>query len=141
MGIRFPFLVVEAKGLSLNRSLVAAQNQAAVSGACMLAILQDLHDQADGYTTSAPDSHLTSREIPMLCFSIVTAGPVHEMYVHFMHDGAFHMHCFRSCRTTLRRDAREFVYYIFQILKWGTGTYKNGIKEKLDLVPRRAGFG
>src|SRR5207302_295489 len=39
MGIRFPFLVVEAKGLSLNGSLISAQNQAAISGASILTIL------------------------------------------------------------------------------------------------------
>jgi hypothetical protein len=36
MGLRFLFLIAETKGLSLNGGLVAAQNQAAIGGACML---------------------------------------------------------------------------------------------------------
>ncbi|KAF2450855.1 hypothetical protein P171DRAFT_503628, partial [Karstenula rhodostoma CBS 690.94] len=43
MGVRFPFMVVETKGLSLSGSLISGQNQAAISGACMLTILKDLH--------------------------------------------------------------------------------------------------
>lgn len=46
MGIRFPFLIAETKGLSSNGSLVSAQNQAAISGASMLIILEDLSNQA-----------------------------------------------------------------------------------------------
>lgn len=36
MGLHFPFLIAETKGLSLNGGLVAAQNEAAISAACML---------------------------------------------------------------------------------------------------------
>ena len=64
MGIRFPFLVVEAKGLSLDGSLVSAQNQAAISGASMLAILKDLKYHGIQYNTAVePEStHLKSEE-------------------------------------------------------------------------------
>ncbi|KAF3031351.1 hypothetical protein E8E11_000870 [Didymella keratinophila] len=61
MGVRFRFLAVEAKGQSLNGSLISAQNQAAISGASMLRILRDL----DEATHSSPPS-------PPLCFSTVT---------------------------------------------------------------------
>jgi hypothetical protein len=94
MGIRFPFLIVEAKSLSLNGSLISAQNQAAISGASMLRILKDLSYQAacsaktdlnSGFQTL--DSGFTSLStMPVglhstlaLCFSIVTEGPVHEL--------------------------------------------------------------
>jgi hypothetical protein len=131
MGIRFPFLVVEVKGLSLNGSLVSAQNQAAISGAAVLAILQDLRNQADGF--------IATHENPAVCFSIVTMGPIHDLGVHFMHNGAPHMHCFRTCRTTLQRDTTEFVSFLIRILKWGKGEFKTAIVEKLDHVPRALG--
>jgi hypothetical protein len=137
MGIRFPFLVVEAKGLSQNGSLVGAQNQAAISGACMLAILRDLYKQADGSTVSAFDTRSASLETPPLCFSIVTAGATHEMFVHFMHGGAIHMHCVRSFRTTFDRESRVFVYYLSQILEWGKSPFRSSALEKLNMVPRR----
>jgi hypothetical protein len=59
MGIRFLFLIVEAKGLIVNETLISAQNQAtisgasisgasisgaSISGASMLRILKDLSD-------------------------------------------------------------------------------------------------
>jgi hypothetical protein len=135
MGIRFPFLIVEAKGLSLSGSLVSAQNQAAVSGASMLAILRDLCNQADGYINPAAGSGVTLEEKPALCFSIVTAGPIHEMNVHFMHEGAFHMHCFRAFRTTLQPATMEFVYFLCKVLEWGRGRYRSSIAEKLKQVP------
>ncbi|KAF2085053.1 hypothetical protein K490DRAFT_47630 [Saccharata proteae CBS 121410] len=135
MGIRFPFLVIEAKGLSLNGSLVSAQNQAAVSGACMLAILQDLHNQADGYDDPATGAEGALDNTPALCFSIATAGSIHEMNIHFMHDGCFHMHCFRAFRTTLERDTTEFVYLLHRILDWGKEAYNASIVRKLDRVP------
>ncbi|KAF9733831.1 hypothetical protein PMIN01_08174 [Paraphaeosphaeria minitans] len=100
MGVRFPFLVVEVKGLSSSGSLISGQNQAAISGACMLTILKDLSHQAAWKTLS------TSHPTPVLCFSIVTEGPVHELWVHFeqrrIPNGVFAVvaHC------TQRRCAR-----------------------------------
>ncbi|KAF1935974.1 hypothetical protein EJ02DRAFT_360247, partial [Clathrospora elynae] len=137
MDIRFPFLIVETKGLSANGTLVNAQNQAAVSGASMLAILQDLNNQADWNIRPAIESESTTlQKSPRLCFSVVTAGPTNEVCVHFIYLGAFHMHCIRSCRTTHRRDTREFVHLLDRIFEWGRGVYKSSIVRRLDQVPR-----
>ena len=134
MGLRFPFLIVEAKGLSLNGSLVSAQNQAAVSGAAMLAILRDLSDHADGCSAKVPDSCATSQETPALCISIVTMGPIHDLNVHFMINEKHFMCPFQTYRTTLRRDAQQFVALLVRILEWGKNRYKECIVEKLDRV-------
>jgi hypothetical protein len=137
MGIRFPFLIVEAKGSSLNGSLISAQNQAAISGVCMLTILQDLNRQATGVQTLDPE--LTPQSVsPTVCFSIVTEGPVHELWVHFELGGAFYMEFIELWRTTRQRDAREFVHFIAQIMAWGAGKFKDSIVEKLDNVPRHS---
>jgi hypothetical protein len=147
MGIRFPFLIIEAKGLSLNGSLVSAQNQAAISGASMLTILKDLSHQAACNASSDPgvqtlDPNLTALSTTTtLCFSVVTEGPVHELWVHFEHDGTFNMECLQSWRTTRERDAREFVQYLAQIMAWGKGRFKDCIVEKLDKVSRYAVLG
>lgn len=120
MGIRFPFLVVEAKGLSLSGSLISGQNQAAISGACMLTILKDLSHQAAWNTSSEPNLELhtpdvepemptttpsVSQPTPVLCFSIVTEGPVHKLWVHFEHKGAFHIEFLQLWRTVRKQDA------------------------------------
>jgi hypothetical protein len=137
MGIRFPFLVAETKGSSANGTLISAQNQAAVCGASMLLINRDLNNQTVWYTSSASDFRPSLQEESLpLSFSIVTAGPTHEVNVHFMHEGAFHMYCVRACRTSHRRDTQELVHFLDRILEWGIRGYKSGIVEKLDTVPR-----
>lgn len=154
MGIRFPFLIVEAKGLSLNGSLISAQNQAAISGASMLTILKDLSHQAawnasldsdSGFHALDPEPTSLStasspQSTPALCFSVVTEGPVHELWVHFEHEDALHMEFLHSWRTTHERGAQELVHFLAQILKWGQGRFKEGIVEKLDKVPSYRAF-
>jgi hypothetical protein len=155
VGIRFPFLVVEAKGLSLNGSLISAQNQAAISDASMLTLLKDLSQQAAQSMSSNSDldfqtldpelgspstTPLAAQLSPMLCSSIVTEGPVHELWVHFEHEGRFHMEFLQSWRTTRERDARELVYFLAQIMEWGRGRFKDCIIEKLDKVPNAGLF-
>jgi hypothetical protein len=81
MGIRFPFLIFEAKGLSMNGSLISAQNQAAISGVAMLTILKDLDRwAAEVQTLDLELTPLSTTATP--CFSVVTEGPVHELWVH-----------------------------------------------------------
>ncbi|KAF1828608.1 hypothetical protein BDW02DRAFT_603273 [Decorospora gaudefroyi] len=128
MGLRFPFLVAETKGLSLNGGLVAAQNQAAISAACMLKILDDLDNQAA--LPTAP----TSPAAPRLCFSITTEGPIHELWVHFKLGEATHMQNIRAWRTTHERHVRELVCCLARILKWAKDDFMKKIQEKLDTV-------
>jgi hypothetical protein len=136
MGIRFPVLIVEAKGLSLNGGLVSAQNQAAVRGACMLAILQDPHNQAHEYADPAASAEVAQDNTQALCFSITIEGAINEMNVHFMHEGLIHMHCNRVYRTTFERDTMEFVYVLSQLLEWGKREYRTGIMKERNRVPR-----
>jgi hypothetical protein len=125
MGLRFPFLIAETKGLSLNGGLVAAQNQAAIGGACMLQILVDL-DQVAMPTSFAP---------PWLCFSITSEGPVHELWVHFRLGVATHMQNIRTWRTTHERDVGELIYCIARIMKWAKDDFMKEVLEKLDAIP------
>ncbi|KAH8726010.1 hypothetical protein GQ44DRAFT_771592 [Phaeosphaeriaceae sp. PMI808] len=97
MGMRFPFLVFEAKGHSLAGSPVDAENQAAVSGACMLTIHQDL-------------SSVASQDSPEIRFSIMTAGPSHQIWVHFRHEEGFHMFC--SMHAVLHSGPAHNGFYI-----------------------------
>lgn len=128
MGLRFPFLIAETKGLSLNGGLVAAQNQAAVGAACMLKILDDLENQAGLPAGSASPAE------PPLCFSITTEGPVHELWVHFKLGEATHMHNIRTWRTTHAPHVRELVSCLTRILKWAKDDFMVKIREKLKAV-------
>jgi hypothetical protein len=146
MGIRFPFLIVEAKGLGLSGSLVSAQNQAAVGGASMLRILKDLSYQAACNTSMDPtcesqtlDSRLMSSSTTTaglqsnlaLCSSIVTEGTAYELWVRFEHEGAFHMEQVRSWRTTREHEAQGLVHSLARIMEWGRGSFIDFIVQHL----------
>ncbi|KAF1350505.1 hypothetical protein EJ07DRAFT_139040 [Lizonia empirigonia] len=128
MGMRFPFLIVETKGLSVHGNLVSAQNQAAISGASMLRILKDLEETTNSHPTS-----------PLLCFSIVTEGPAHELWVHFEHAEAFHMEAIKSWRMTRASDVEEFVRALARIIEWGRGRFRDSIIARLDSEPAVVG--
>ncbi|KAL5114648.1 hypothetical protein ACEQ8H_007493 [Pleosporales sp. CAS-2024a] len=130
MGLRFPFLIAETKGLSLNGGLVAAQNQAAIGAACMLKILNDLENQA-----ALPTESASPAAEPWLCFSVTTEGPVHELWVHFTLGEATHMHNIRTWRTTHAPHVRELVSCLIRIFKWAKDEFMAKIREKLSTVP------
>ncbi|KAH7122352.1 hypothetical protein B0J11DRAFT_551017 [Dendryphion nanum] len=156
MGIRFPFLVVEAKGLGQNGSLISAQNQAAISGACILVILKDLNQQAAWNTSLELDARLHAlnagptlltttppgpQPTPALCFSIVQESPVHELWVHFEHEGAVYMQYLQSWRTVSKRNAQALVRCIARTMAWGKGEFRDAIVNKLEKIPRSGAFG
>jgi hypothetical protein len=74
MGTRFPFLVVEAKGLGLDGSLISVQNQAAISGAFMLRMLKDLSDQAACNANTDSDSGFQTLDPELTSPSTTPAG-------------------------------------------------------------------
>ncbi|GLA15796.1 hypothetical protein AnigIFM62618_002344 [Aspergillus niger] len=88
LGLRFPFLVVEAKAAATGGNLYQAQNQAAVGGSAALQIfknLSDLQDMDEGQGTTE-DSTVVAEDSPnaklCLAFSVTTEGPIHELWLH-----------------------------------------------------------
>ncbi|KAL5374994.1 hypothetical protein PMIN06_011933 [Paraphaeosphaeria minitans] len=111
MGLHFPFLIFEAKG---NAGLFGAQNQAAVSAACMLRIL-DLVDCAD-----------------MVVWSVTTEGPIHELWVHYC-DGEENYQSINvgAWRVTSLDGAKAFVSAVARIMVWGSTVYTRKVLEAL----------
>lgn len=135
MGIRFPFMIAELKAIA---PLSKVQNQAAVGGACMLTILEDLACQAARSTHHQAPPLATAADLPLalvLCFSVVTEGPVHELWVHFRREDGFHMVNLSIWRTTIRSHAEELVNCLGRIAEWGKGHFKERVLEMLDRVP------
>ncbi|RMZ73458.1 terminal deoxynucleotidyl transferase [Pyrenophora seminiperda CCB06] len=128
MGLRFPFLIAETKGLSANGALVAVQNQAVVSAACIFNILDTLKHLRTTSTSTIPSAD------PPVCFSITTEGPVHELWVHFKFEGILHMHNIRTWRITHQRDIREFTFCLAQIIKWGATDFLKEVQDMLDNI-------
>jgi hypothetical protein len=88
----------------------------------------------DPVLTSSSTTPVGLHSTLALCFSIVTEGSVHELWVHFEHEGAFRMEFLQSWRTARERDARELVHFLARMMEWGKGSFKDCIIEKLDKV-------
>ncbi|UPX12659.1 uncharacterized protein EKO05_0003200 [Ascochyta rabiei] len=132
IGVCFLFLVVEAKGLSVNGSLVSAQNQSAICSASMLQILKDLNSQ-----TPALDPGPLSSTTPALCFSVVTEGPVYKLWVHFHHNSTVYMVLLWLWRTTHTRSANKLVLFLVRIMDWGRSAFRDSVVQKLDNIPEQ----
>jgi hypothetical protein len=128
IGLRFPFLVVEAKGGAAGGNMIGAQNQAAVDGACALNIFADLESIVT-QITSRPDFVLCTPAdtSPRVLFSVTTEGPLHEIWVHYRVDEAYYMTCYRAWRTTRHQDAKEFVQTLANIVGWGKRGFRDCI--------------
>lgn len=78
LNVRFPILVIEGKAYATGKTIFEAENQAAVSGSCMVNLQRQLTDL---FTTvfpnpeSRPDSE--GKKTP-LAFPICTWGPIIE---------------------------------------------------------------
>ena len=125
--MRFPFLIVEAKGLTTNGNLIGAQNQAAGGGTCAIRVLESLAAQDPGANA------------PRIVFSVTTEGAMHEIWVHYRiadQDNVqkYYMTCLGAWRTTLDRHASEFVAVLASILRWGVDVFHPQIKQVLDRV-------
>lgn len=93
LGLRFPFLIVEAKAGATGWNLYQAQNQAAVGGSTALLILKGLSGLRDGQDLNKENhddveaSNKSGQASPNIelniVFSITTEGPVHESWIYF----------------------------------------------------------
>lgn len=111
--------------------MVGAQNQAAVDGACALNILRDLKLTAITYMSHVSKDQPRPRQI---LFSVVTEGPIHELWVHYQIDEAYHMTLLRIWRTTIAKEAREFVQALGKVLEWGVSSFRTAIVKELTAI-------
>src|SRR5450759_4415233 len=100
-GLRFPFLVVEAKSGG-SSTLVEAENQAAVSGACSLGILRTLAGER-----STMDETISS--FSLRTFSLTTDVAIHVLLAHCEETGGSSMVWLGIYRITDEKSAQELV--------------------------------
>ncbi|KAH3523001.1 hypothetical protein KXV64_005672 [Aspergillus fumigatus] len=144
LGLRFPFLIVEAKAGATGGNLYQAQNQAAVAGSTAVQIfetLSDLHcaqtlDQE--YAGNIEGSNISVQHptgvMLHLAFSITTEGPIHELWLHFRRPGEedFYMGCRGTWRTTLKESSLDFLRHLAAVLRWGNSILKDNIISALQ---------
>ena len=128
--IRFPTMVIEGKSYATGKPVFEAQNQAAVSGSCMIKLQQDLADLA-GCTSSESSS---PQKAP-LAFSICTEGPHMELWVHYTTSEertyTYNMNILRTCHASILGGVTEFLMVVDNVMRWTSNDFLNDIAQKL----------
>ena len=134
--VHFPSIVVEGKSYATGKSVYEAENQAAVSGSCMLAVQHQLDHLAE---RRSPGSHQSQEH---LAFSICSEGPMMLLYVHFttsLQSARFHnMHFLKSCHATGPESVREFFMAVAGIMRWANSDLLEDVAKQLVLVWKAA---
>ena len=134
--IRFPSMVVEGKSYSTGKTIYEAQNQAAVSGSCMLNLQ---HQLADLTERVSPGSHQSKEP---LAFSICTEGPIMELWVHYTTtvQGAriYNMNLLDICHASCPKLVRQFFMAVEGVMRWASSELLDDIAKQLDLIWRAA---
>lgn len=136
LDLRFPALVLEGKSYVTGKTLYEAQNQAAVSGSCMLNLQ---HQLADLTQRVAPGPHQTKDP---LAFSICTEGPIMELWVHYttVMEGVrrYNMCLVESCHASRRKTVREFFVALDGAMKWAGTELLNDVALQVSALWRAA---
>ncbi|KAL8942975.1 MAG: hypothetical protein Q9211_001176 [Gyalolechia sp. 1 TL-2023] len=139
LNIRFPILVIEGKSYATGKTVFEAQNQAAVSGGCMVNLRQQLTDLFQGVFPN-----LRGRQTN-LAFSICTEGPQIEFWVHYAlsEDGvrSHYMNIFRTCYGSLEGGLEEFLMDVERLMTWTEDEYLNEVAEQLYKLAKHAARG
>ena len=127
--IRFPILVIEGKSYATGKTVFEAQNQAAVSGSCMVNLQQQF---TDVFENAFPNS---KEEKTHLAFSICTEGPHIEFWVHYAltedRVRVHYMNIFKTCHGSLRGGLEDFLLDVERLMGWTEGEF---LKEVADHV-------
>lgn len=130
--ILFPSTVVEGKSYATGKTIYEAQNQAAVSGSCMLNLQYKLSDLTDRVS---PGSH--RHKIP-LAFTICTEGPILELWVHYctsVENARFwNMGIIHACHASIPRMVREFFVAVEGVMRWASSEFLDDITKQLALI-------
>ncbi|KAL8792750.1 MAG: hypothetical protein Q9195_004637 [Heterodermia aff. obscurata] len=132
LDVRFPVLVIEGKAYATRETIFEAQNQAAVSGACMVNLRQQLNDISHEISNKYKDGKTR------LAFSICTEGPQIEFWVHYAlsEDGmrCHYMNVFRTCHGSLQSGLETFLIDVDRLMGWTKDEMLNEIAYQLTVV-------
>lgn len=132
LNIRFPVLVVEGKSYSAGKFVFEAQNQAAVSGSCMMKMQHQLADLSDLF---APRSH--DKKEP-LAFSICTQGPYMELWAHYTTSVSglrkYNMNLVQVCNALILDGVLDFLVIVDRVLAWACSDFVDNVAKQLALV-------
>ncbi|KAH0553050.1 hypothetical protein GP486_006757 [Trichoglossum hirsutum] len=136
--LAFPFAVVETEPYADGEQILAAENRAAVSGACALKIQLDLDSLANSGTSSGTRPTSSNTE-PPLFFSVTTQGPIHEIWCHWtvvntLGERTFESKLLHSGNVVVLEHAELLVVRLNNIFNWGAGPFMRPIAERLGKI-------
>ena len=137
LDVRFPIQTFEGKAYATGRPVFEAENQAAVSGACMVNLQQQLTDL---YESVFPDSK--ESQTPF-AFSVCTEGPVIQFWVHyFLIEEGIRMHYMNLlsiCNGSLYDTLEVLLVKWEQLMGWYGDDFLKEIADRLyDLANHTA---
>ena len=135
LNVRFPILVIEGKAYATGKTVFEAQNQAAVSGGCMINIQQQLSDLFEGVFPNLGDKKTH------LAFSICTEGPQIEFWVHYAlsedtvrshyNVRSHYMNIFRTCYGSLQGGLEDFLMDVERLMRWTKDEFLKEVADRL----------
>lgn len=139
LNVRFPILVIEGKAYATGKTVFEAQNQAAVSGGCMVNLRQQLTDLFEGVFTN-----LRGRKTH-LAFSICTEGPQIEFWVHYAlpedNVRSHYMNIFRTCYGSLQGGLEDFLMDVERLMRWTKDEFLKEVADQLCKLANHAARG
>ncbi|KAL8831345.1 MAG: hypothetical protein Q9170_005338 [Blastenia crenularia] len=114
--VRFPIQVVEGKAYATGKPMFEAENQAVVSGACMVNLQQQLIDLYEGIFPASEKCRVP------LAFSVCTEGPLIQYWVNHcsMEEGVrtYYMSLLCVCNGALHDTLEVFLTKWEQLMGW-----------------------
>ena len=139
LNVRFPILVIEGKAYATGKTVFEAQNQAAVSGGCMVNLRQQLTDLFEGVFPN-----LGGRKTH-LAFSICTEGPQIEFWVHYAlsedNVRSHYMNVFRTCYGSLQSGLEDFLMDVERLMRWTKDEFLKEVADQLCKLANHAARG
>ena len=139
LNVRFPVLVIEGKAYATGKTVFEAQNQAAVSGVCMVNLRQQLIDLFEGVFPN-----LKGKKTP-LAFSICTEGPQIEFWVHYAlsedNVRSQYMNIFRTCYGSLQGGLGDFLMDVDRLMRWTKDEFSKEVADQLRKLANHAARG
>ena len=136
LNVRFPILVIEGKAYATGKTAFEAQNQAVVTGSCMVNLQHQLTDLFESVF-----SNLKGEKTP-LAFSICTEGPQIEFWVHYtlLEDNvrSHYMNIFRTCYGSLQAGLEDFLMDTERLMRWTKDEFLKEVADQLYKLAKHA---
>lgn len=130
LDVRFPIQTFEGKAYATGKTAFEAENQAAVSGACMVNIQQQLFNL---HKNVYPNSSKESRTA--FAFSACMEGPVIQFWVHYslLKEGTrlHYMNLLHVCNGALHDTLEALLVKWEQLMTWYEDEFLKEVADRL----------